>query len=372
MFQSVDRSINGAMYDGVFPGAVIAVRHEGSLVHHKAYGFTASTRRQRTTTDVLYDIASLTKPIFAMALLSFLEEEAIPLDTRVGELIDELSTSHHGPLTLRHLLEHTSGQPRRFTRLTEAAAALELHRENGAAVTDEERLRRTITLLEDLRDVELLFEPGSRVAYSSLGYFVLGVVAERMSGKSIDSLLFSTVLDEARVPSLKYLPLRSQSPAQIAPTEVCPWRGVMSHGVVHDEVTGFLCGVAGHAGLFGTASDVATFGGDVLRSNGLGKITDNTLRDSTRNHTASVPGDNRGWGWQIWSRGCFMGERVSPSSFGHTGFTGTSLLIDPDNQLVVALLTNRVNPTRKNNRIAPVQRDVHEAIGKEILGAEAG
>jgi CubicO group peptidase (beta-lactamase class C family) len=361
-FHKVDALMEQAIENGAFPGAVLSVTHAGSTVHHRAHGCLSWDGNDRTTPETLYDLASVTKAFTAVAVLKLIHDGSARLDTATEEVIPELSGSPHGPLTIRQLLEHTSGQPRRFTRLIEADAAFALAAAPLQPVLPDERSKRIGLLLQDLRDVELLFTPGSRVAYTSLGYFLLGVIIERLVGASLDQHLERVLLRPLGSESLTYLPVgKVAEQASLAPTEICPWRRILIQGQVHDEITAYMGGVSGHAGLFGTSLDLAMFGAAVLEGRDL-PVHPQLMARSTESQTRKLPGEERGWGWLVWSEGSYMGDFVSRRAFGHTGFTGTSLLIDPENDLVVSLLTNRVNGTRRNNLIARVRPRLHDEI----------
>ena len=365
--QTIDQLIEDAIQQRAFPGAVLAVAHGGSLTHHKAYGYFSWDRLTATTTETVYDLASVTKVFVAMAFLKLLDEHEIHLDAAVETFVTELAGTIHGVLTLRQLLEHTSGQPRRFTRVVEADAAFTLRDGSKQDIPDWERNHRIGLLLEDLRDVELLFTPGSQVAYTSLGYFLLGLIIERVSGLRLDHYLDESILTPTGITSINYLPLAHGIMSdRVAPTENCPWRGTLLKGQVHDEITGYVGGIAGHAGLFATAQGVVDFGLAVLDNSSF-PINTAVLRASTRSQTTHLSSENRGWGWLVWTQNSFMGDYVSRCSFGHTGFTGTSLLIDPENELVVALLTNRVHPTRRNNQVAQFRRGLHDHLAKTFF-----
>jgi CubicO group peptidase (beta-lactamase class C family) len=370
-FDKVKAIVESAIEQGAFPGAVLTAVYRGDLVHHEAYGHLSWTLKEPTTVDTVYDLASVTKVFTATALLKLIEQGMIGLETSAEEVAPELRGSCHGPLTVRQLLEHTSGQPRRFTRIIEAEAAFALAAGPTVKVSEEERARRIVKLLEDLRDVELLFSPGSRVAYTSLGYFLLGVMVERLTGKRLDEYLDDTLTKPLGLASLSYLPLASDyGDAAIAPTEVCPWRRIQVRGQVHDEITAYLGGISGHAGLFGRSRDLVAFGVAVLENKKLG-VNPKLLARSVQSQTRGLPGEERGWGWLIRSVDSFMGDFVSPYSFGHTGFTGTSLLVDPESELVVSLLTNRVNGTRRNNRIGAVRKGLHDRIAVAVGALDA-
>jgi CubicO group peptidase (beta-lactamase class C family) len=176
----------------------------------------------------------------------------------------------------------------------------------------------------------------------------------------VDSFLSTRVFPAMGLTSTRYLPPVEWLP-RIAPTEQDPWRGRMLRGEVHDENAAWLGGVSGHAGLFGSAADLLSFGEQLLRaaagdSAGL-PLSPAVVREFIRRQDL-VPGSSRAMGWDTPSPNSSAGSHLSPASFGHTGFTGTSIWMDPERKLVVVLLTNRVHPTRENNGHIPLRRAV--------------
>ncbi len=221
----------------------------------------------------------------------------------------------------------------------------------------------------------LVYEPGTKSLYSDLGVILLGEVLERVAGEALESFALKRILEPLGMNDTRYHPAPSLLP-RIAPTEQDVWRGRVVRGEVHDENAFALGGIAPHAGLFGTAPDLARFAQMILN----GGVYDNrrivsraTVERFTRR--AGIPGSTRALGWDTatdetavrsstpgtpgYSSG---GSRTSPAAFGHTGFTGTSLWIDPENRLFVILLTNRVHPTRDNPAVFQVRSSVADAV----------
>jgi CubicO group peptidase (beta-lactamase class C family) len=250
-------------------------------------------------------------------------------------------------VTVRHLLTHSSG----------LAATAPLYQEIQGRTSYRERIEA----------MDLTYPPGSRSVYSDLGIILLGEILEQASGRPFEDLVRERVLDPLGMRDTMFRPpaeLRSQS----APTELDPWRGRMVQGEVHDENAFALGGVAPHAGLFATASDLARFAQMMLNGGTLDGhhiVSRETIDLFTRR--AGIPDSDRALGWDTKSaEGSSAGTLFSPRSFGHTGFTGTSIWIDPERQLYVILLTNRVYPTRENNLIREARPAVADAVVRAL------
>jgi CubicO group peptidase (beta-lactamase class C family) len=210
--------------------------------------------------------------------------------------------------------------------------------------------------------MDLAYEPGAKALYSDLGLILLGEILERVAGEPIEAFARKRILDPLGMRDTLFRPPKALLP-RIAPTEVVAERGGLVHGVVHDENAMALGGVAPHAGLFGTAPDLARFA-QMMLNGGVFEhkriVSAATLARFTGQ--VRVPGSSRAYGWEKPTGENSAGARLSAAAFGHTGFTGTSLWIDPAQKLFVALLTNRVHPTRENSQIPRVRRAVHDAV----------
>jgi CubicO group peptidase (beta-lactamase class C family) len=209
--------------------------------------------------------------------------------------------------------------------------------------------------------MDLKYEPGEKALYSDLGLILLGEILERVAGQSLDAFARERIFAPLGFKDTQYRPGKALLP-RIAPTEVVAERGGLVHGVVHDENAMALGGVAPHAGLFGTAPELARFAQMMLN----GGVYDHhriVSRATIERFTGQirVPGSSRAYGWEKPTGDNSAGSFLSPSAFGHTGFTGTSIWIDPARKLFVILLTNRVHPTRENNQIRQVRKDVADA-----------
>jgi beta-N-acetylhexosaminidase len=351
----VDRVIEGFLAREAFPGAVVAVGRQGKQVHLRAFGRLASEpRAAAVATDSIYDLASLTKVIATTTMAMILVDEGkLDLDKAVVDYLPGFVGKGKERVTVRQLLSHSGG--------LEWWAPL--HQE----------LRSQKAYVERIQAMDLVYEPGTQSKYTDLGVILLGEILERVAGRSLEGFVLERVFTPLGMAETRYRPPSAWLP-RIAPTELDPWRRRLVHGEVHDENAFALGGVAPHAGLFGTAPDLARFAQMLL----WGGIYDHqrivsrrTLEAFTR--PAGVPGSTRALGWDTKSpEGSSAGTLFSASSFGHTGFTGTSLWLDPERELFVILLTNRVHPTRENNLIREVRPAVADAVVRGLADPEAG
>lgn len=292
--------------------------------------------------DDRYDLASLTKLVTTTACLLLEEERRISLDDPVSEWVPDFDRDGRGSVTLRHLLAHCSGLP--------------AHRPLY------ETCRTPDDALEAVCRTPLESTPGTMTTYSDLGFILLGAVLERASGMAMDSLVGERVLDPMGMRQTGYRPAADLL-SRIPPTEADGEEPI--HGVVHDDNTRAIGGVAPHAGLFGPATDVARL---VMAYLNDGRLDGEQVlpEDGVRGYVARanlVEASTRALGWDTVSEsGSSAGQYFSLRSFGHLGFTGTSVWADPEQKLGVILLTNRVHSTYNNDGIRRLRPEFHDAI----------
>ncbi|MEK7380641.1 MAG: serine hydrolase domain-containing protein [Gemmatimonadota bacterium] len=346
--------VDSAVAAEAAPGVVVGISVRGGRF---IYG-TGRTGLEDPTVPgprTVYDLASLTKVVaLTTGIMLAVDEGRLALDTPARLWVPEFAGAGKDQVTLRHLLTHTSGLPP-FRRLwLETATAAEA---------------RDTILATPLDTV-----PGIRTSYSDLGAILLTWALERSYGTSIDTLLEQRVFGPLGMHSTRYQPPATWSRG-IAPTEDDPWRGHILRGEVHDENAAWLGGVSGHAGLFSTAEDLLTFGEWLLsgltpsRTNGADHRWPVPAPNALPSFVVPqhlVAGSSRALGWDTPSEGSSAGTRLGPQSFGHTGYTGTSIWIDPDRALVVVLLTNRVHPTRDNPRLTPLRPAVADRVAEIV------
>lgn len=342
--EEADRIVERAVSEKAFPGAVLAVGKDGAVVHLEAFGRLGyEPDAAAVRADTVYDLASLTKIVVTTtAAMVLVDEGRLDIDKPVSAFLPGFRGGSKDRVTVRHLLTHSSG-------LDWWAP---LHKE----------IQGKEAYLARIQRMDLVYDPGTKSLYSDLGVMLLGEILERVAGESLESFARTRILEPLGMRDTAYRPGPGVKP-RIAPTEQDPWRGRLLRGEVHDENAFAIGGVAPHAGLFGTAPDLARFA-QMLLNGGVYDHYRFAARDVVELFTrrAGVPGSSRALGWDTPSEGSSAGTRLSPRSFGHTGFTGTSLWIDPDRKLFVVLLTNRVHPTRDNDAIRAVRPAVADAV----------
>jgi beta-glucosidase-like glycosyl hydrolase/uncharacterized protein YbbC (DUF1343 family) len=341
----VGRILEGFRARGAFPGGVAVVGRRGRLAWVHPFGtLTWDEGSPAVTADTIYDLASLTKVVATTSMAMMLVDEGrLDLDARVVDFLPAFRGGGKEEVTVRHLLTHSSGI--------------------GWWAPLYEELRGQDVYVARIVATDLASAPGSRTRYSDLGLILLGEVLERVAGESLESFVERRVFAPLGMADTGFRPDPSLR-HRIAPTEEDPWRGRLLHGEVHDENAYALGGVAPHAGLFGTARDLAAFAQAMLH----GGVYDHhrlASREIVERFTtrAGLPGSDRALGWDTKSAaGSSAGDLFSRRSFGHLGFTGTSLWIDPDRELFLILLTNRVHPTRENDLVREARPAVADAV----------
>lgn len=332
------------------PGAVVAIGHNGVLLPSKAIGH-ASLQPQETPLqpDAIYDMASVTKVVATnTCALMLIDRGMMRLDDPVRLFVPEFQ---HEGVCIRHLLTHSSGLP----------AWRPLY-QNAHTPAD---------MMTALLQVPLENEIGAKVVYSCLGYILLGEIIQRVSGRPLNEMARDEIFQPLGMLDTMYLPDPERC-RRAVPTEIDPRTGQFKQGAVHDENAYGLGGVSGNAGLFSTAADMAIFCQMYLNKGSYGStriLSKAIVELATQDHTAHL-NDSRGLGWVLKShrRWSSAGDLFSPNSYGHTGFTGTSIWVDPDRQLFLVLLTNGVHPKRADAhhiRLRPLVANAVAAALKE-------
>lgn len=354
VFSSAFLVLERAIAERVFPAASIAVAQDGKLIALKAFGrFTYESGSRQATPETMFDLASVTKVVATTAMGMVLYERGLlDLETPVASIVPEFVESgktkdkRRGEITLRMLLAHSSGLP--------AYEKLFLR-----ARTRDELLHAAFT-------TPLVCEPGTRANYSDIGFIVLVAALERIAGESLNRYCQREVFGPLGMSHTTFNPpgaLRDSIP----PTaDDKTFRHRMVQGEVNDENAFVLGGVAGHAGLFSTAEDVARFAHAMLNG-GQPVLRPETIALFTRRES-SPPGTSRALGWDTPLSPSQSGKYLSASSFGHLGYTGTSLWADPTRRLSITLLTNRTWPDATNQAIKQVRPAFHDAVVEAIEG----
>ncbi|WP_186667762.1 serine hydrolase domain-containing protein [Sporosarcina sp. BP05] len=365
--QQIDQIMNQAISEKVMPGAVTFVARGGKIVKHDAYGFSARYTDGSLTemenpipmqTDTIFDLASISKIFTATSAMILFEKGLFALDDPVAKHIPEFAANGKENVTIRQLLTHTSG----------FVAWIPLYSKGNSR---EERLQ--LVLSQPLANA-----PGATYTYSDLNMITLGVLIERLSGIRQDEFVKKHITKPMGMKDTMYNPPASLK-NRIAATEFqsMPHRDLV-WGEVHDENAWSLDGVAGHAGVFSTAKDLAMLA-HVFLNNGIygGKkiLKPETVQLLLQNENAAFPGDDHGLGWEL-GQGWYMDALSEGTySFGHTGYTGTSIVVSPNNKTIAILLTNRVHPSRAtvstNQTRRLFVRQVADAIPVSIPGKDS-
>ena len=341
--------LSTAIAERAFPGASVAVAHKGRLVALKALGqFTYEANSQEVQIATIFDLASVTKVVATTtAAMMLYERGLLDLDLPIAGILPDFrgADSRRREITVHHLLAHSSGLP--------AYEKLFLR-----AKTREELLREACS-------VPLKNPPGTHAEYSDIGFILLGVALERIAEGPLDRFCLSEVFGPLGMTHTAFNPPASWK-SGIAPTaDDQTFRMRIIQGEVQDENASVMGGVAGHAGVFSTASDVATFTHAMLNG-GAPILRPETVALFTRRE-AIPSATSRALGWDTPSDRSQSGKYFSSSSYGHLGYTGTSLWIDPERQLSITLLTNRTWPDCSNQAIKTVRPQFHDAV-IEALG----
>jgi len=346
---TIDRVVRRGMTAGGYPGASVVIGRRGAAVLQRGYGHLGWTKESPDVNAdrTIYDLASLSKVIGTTTGAMILYDEGrLDLDAPVSRYIPEFSGGDKDLVTVRMLLTHRSGLP----------AGRELWRMSSNAID-----ARRIVL-----STPLVNKPGAVFVYSDLGADVLAWVVEAISGLSLDTYLTERVFKPLGMNDTFYNPPDSVR-YRVAPTEVAPPRGYPLKGEVHDENAFALGGVAGHAGLFSTASDLAIFAQMMLNGGEYDDVR--IFSDSTVSLFTKRSAGTRALGWDTADGDGGSGEYLTSSAFGHTGYTGTSIWIDPEREMFVVLLTNRVHAARARRPakvIADVRADLADAAALSV------
>ena len=332
------------------PGATLAVGRYGRLVHLKAYGrLDTATASSPVDVNTIYDMASLTKVIATTTAAMILEEQGqLDLDRTVASYLPGFNAPDKAGITMRMVITHRGG--------LEAFAAL------YKTFSGREQYLEQINL-RPLKSV-----PGTEMVYSDWDMILTQLVIEKITGIPLDKFVDEKVFHPLGMKSTMFTPDTSLK-FRIAPTEIDTARGGLVWGKVHDENANAIGGVAGHAGLFSTAPDLAVFAQMLLNGGIYDGVRIVKVATVARWTAPQNGGSSRALGWDTPSKNSSSGHYFSPRSFGHTGFTGTSIWVDPTRDLFVILLTNRVDPTRANTRVFALRRAVADAVQQAIIDA---
>lgn len=344
-FSLIDKAIENGIADSAFPGGVVLIGHKGKIVYQKAFGhYTYDHSSTPMSLDVMFDMASVSKVIGTTSAAMLLYDAGkLNLDEKVTTYFPDFAVNGKEKAVVRNLLLHNSGLP-----------------PYGLFY---KKLKTADAVWDSIRHMKADYETGSQYVYSCLGMITLQKIMEKISGERMDLFLNKNLFAPLGMSHTMYAPADSLKD-QCAPTEVDNYfRKTLVQGKVHDETAYLLNGVSGNAGLFSTAPDIAVFCQMILNKgfyNGKQYIKASTIDEWTKKQTKQ---SSRGLGWDTNDEGeTAAWKKFSFTSIGHTGFTGTSVFIDKERDLFAIILTNRVYPTRDNNKLTKIRHIVHDEI----------
>jgi beta-glucosidase-like glycosyl hydrolase/CubicO group peptidase (beta-lactamase class C family) len=350
---NLDMVMQHAVNDSVFPGGVVGVMRKGVLVWQRGYGYHDYTKTKTVSSDDVFDLASVTKVMATTtSIMKLVSEGLVEVDDPVYKYIEEFDTEDKREITLRHLLLHTSGLP-----------AFRIY---------VDKLKSRDEIVHAVRNEPLINEPGTEYVYSDLGFILLAEIVHEITGKHVDEFAADEIFSKLDMYDTTYNPYKysSRFSGRIPPTEIDTVynRGTVIE-VAHDERAYFMDGVAGHAGLFSSAENIAKYAFMLLNDGQYAgeNVIDSNVVDQFTSHQSPI--NHRGLGFDRKSEGfSSAGELTGPNTFGHLGFTGTSLWIDPDEEIAIVLLTNRTYPSRSyGSQISRLTARVSDTVMKSII-----
>ena len=346
--------MQGAVDQGIFPGGVLLVANKDETIFFDAFGRARLSPKRLMTTETVFDLASLTKPLAtALCVMVLVQEGRVALDQTLGQAVPDFSDTDKEGLTVGQLLCHTSGLPD--------------YRPYYERLSKWPPFERKGEVRKMLLGEALIHDPGKVSLYSDLGFMILEWLIEVAAKKPLDRFVQESVYAPLRLKALFFVPLeglkvRDHHP--YAATEHCPWRGKLLQGEVHDDNAYTLGGVAGHAGLFGTARDIYRLLRELLNTY-LGASNTGLFHEDLVHTFFHRHSDVGTWalGFDTPTRPhSSSGQSFSDQSVGHLGFTGTSFWMDLERGVIVILLTNRIHPSRENETIKAFRPLVHDAV----------
>lgn len=358
MNKVVDQALNDAVDCGIFPSAQLLVAKGGLSIFHKAYG--------NSTLETMFDIASLTKPICSTTLImQLVAEDILRLDDTVAGHIKEFNDSSKKEITIRHLLNHSSGLPA-WQPFYQMIPQKEIGTKSAKNF-----------IIDAICREPLKYKIGGQSEYSDLGFILLGEIIERITKKPLDTLFSDRIATPLKLPNTFFRPLNlvnladSLNLANFSSTEDCPWRHKVMRGEVHDQNCYAMGGVAGHAGLFSTTSDINKFIAAFVASyKSAGGLIPQEVVERFLPFKNKLTECNSTWllGWDRPSHvNSQAGSHFSRKSIGHLGYTGCSMWIDLEKDFWVVLLTNRIHPTSTNERIKSFRPTLYNMVYEELI-----
>jgi CubicO group peptidase (beta-lactamase class C family) len=371
-FFSIEQAFEEAIAQGVFPGAVVLIGRGEEVLYERAFGSRSLVpAKSPMQAHMIFDLASLTKPLATtLAVMLLVKEEKIRLDDSVTRFIPGFGVFDKSPVTLRQLLNHSSGLSAWKPFYEEVVKGEKSGRINFVGSPAAKRY-----VLEQIHHEKLLSAPGTESLYSDLGFMILGEVVELVTGCSLDRFCSDVIFKPLGLRSTSFIdltqprarPIRSVEEVTV-PTENCPWRKKILCGEVHDDNAFVIGGVAGHAGLFSSVQDIhGLVARMTLSLYGKDDFFPKSLLEEFLTKDKTIENSTRALGWDTPTHlKSASGRYFSPRSVGHLGFTGPSLWWDLEKNCHVILLNNRIHPTRTNDKIKDFRPYIHDLIMKSI------
>ena len=346
---SLNQLLHKGLQDSAYPGFVCLAAKDGNTFYYENGGnFTYDKNSQSMDKSTIFDLASLTKVISTTSAAMLLYDRGeLDLDSKVVDYYPEFGDHSKEIITVRHLLLHNSGLPA-HVRLWEGT-------------------NNSSEMFQKVCNLELQYEPGSKSVYSCIGFITLGKVIEKITNQDLATFVSENIFEPLHMDSTFYNPDEKYL-SSIAPTELDSTRGGVLVGKVHDENAYYLDGISGNAGLFSTAEDLSIFCNMLVNKgsyNGVKIFTPETVELFTSKKN-NPEGSSRCLGWDSPSGNSSSGHYYSVGSFGHTGYTGTSIWIDPHKKMFGIFLTNRVHPTRLNRKMYKMRYKVYDLLQQSI------
>ena len=353
--ESVDGLMRQAIAEEVFPGGVLLVSKLGQTLFYDAYGVAHLSSRAPVTAETIFDLASLTKPLATtLAVMRLVQHNQIKLQQHLGQLLPEFEHTDKARVKLKHLLYHNSGLPD--------------YRPYYSALNGIAKDSRRNALRKHLVQEPRINPIGKTVLYSDLGFMILAWVVEHLAQRRLDHFVADEIYQPLGLNHLFFIANNMVDKRGVfAATENCPWRQKILEGQVHDENAYAVGGIEGHAGLFGAAEDINRLLIELLFTFHGRTSAGLFQQDLLHQFFKRLPGTDKALGFDTPSlTGSSCGRGFSQNSIGHLGFTGTSFWMDLERSVIVILLTNRVHPTRDNERIKKFRPELHDAVMNAI------
>jgi CubicO group peptidase (beta-lactamase class C family) len=350
-----DRLMKDAVLNDVFPGGVLLVSLDGATVFFEAYGSANLFAGRQMTKETVFDLASLTKPLATtLAIMHLLEHSKLSLEQRLGSILPAFKNTDKKEIRIEHLLYHNSGLPD-YRPYYKWLCKMEPHRRKDA-------------LRELLAKEPLINAPGEQIIYSDIGFMILCWVIEEISGRRLDRFVTENIYRPLGLDNLFFIDIDGKSrQTKFAATERCSWRGILLEGMVHDDNAYAVGGIEGHSGLFGTAGDVIILLSELMTAYHGNPSTDVFDIDRVQLFFKRSGREGRALGFDTPSSvDSSCGRYFSERTVGHLGFTGTSFWMDLDGGVIVILLTNRIHPSRDNNRIKAFRPKLHDSVMENV------